>query len=170
MKPAVLLFAVALSFGCGTMSNPATPAAPPAVNDLRWIDTLRELDEMADGVVGAAKFQSSSKELGAFADEASHAHRKRSEEIKEWRASSFATAAQNVALPPCAQAGFRVASKATDVEIVDALIGHRECASMYANDALINVRSTSARHVLEETARTFEAELKQLRAWRAQWQ
>lgn len=160
---------VTLTLGCGTASNPAVSAARPASEDLRWIDTLRELDEMADGLIGAAKFQSSSKELSAFADEASHAHRKRSDKIKEWRTSSFAAAAQNVALPPCAQSEFRVAPKASDAAIVEALIAHRECVSSYTAEAVASVQSTNARHVLEETSRTFAAELETLRTWRSAW-
>ena len=168
LKSAVALLAL-LFAGCGAMSS-STPATIPATtDDLRWIDTLRELDEMADIVVGAANFQSSRKELSAFADAASHAHKERTEEIKAWRSSAFPAALPAAELPPCAQRDFRVGSKPSDLEILDAFIAHRECASSYANQALAAVRATSAQHVLEETARTFAAELQQLRAWREAW-
>lgn len=168
MKSALALLAVAL-VGCGGISG-STPATVPATtDDLRWIDTLRELDEKGDSVVGAANFQSSRKELSAFADAASHAHKERTEEIKAWRSSSFPTALPVVELPPCGQRGFKVGSKPSDLEILDAFIANRECASSYANQALAAVRSSSAQHVLEETARTFAAELQQLRAWRESW-
>ncbi|HKR64283.1 MAG TPA: hypothetical protein VJZ00_11180 [Thermoanaerobaculia bacterium] len=169
MRSTFALFAVTLVLGCGTMSAPTTPTAAPAADDLRWIDTLRALDERADRVVGAANFQSSRKELSAFGDEAAHGHRKRSEEIKSWRDSAFPKAIERVELPPCAQQEFDVGSKPSDLQILDTFIAHRECVSSYASQALANVRSTTARHVLEEAARTFEAELKQLRTWRETW-
>ena len=169
LRSALSLFAVALVLGCGTASVPTAPTAAPAADDLRWIDTLRALDERADRVVGAANFQSSRKELSGFGDQAAHAHRKRSEEIKTWRASAFPNAIERVELPQCGQQEFRVGYKPSDLQILDAFIAHRECALSYANDALANVRATTARHVLEETARTFEAELKQLRTWRETW-
>ena len=155
--------------GCGGISGTTPALIPATTDDLRWIDTLRELDEKADGVVGAANFQSSRTELSIFADAAAHAHKKRTEKIKAWRSSSFAAASPAVELPPCGQRDFRVGSKLSDLEILDALIAHRECASSYANQAVAAVRATSARHVLEETAGTFAAELKQLRAWSETW-
>ena len=159
-----------LFIGCGAIPS-GTPATVPATtDDLRWIDTLRELDEKADVVVGATNFQSSRKELSAFADAAAHAHKKRTEEIKAWRSSTFPTASPMSELPPCGQRDFRVAPKASDLEILDVFIAHRECASSYANQALAAVRASSARHVLEETARTFAAELQQLRTWRETWE
>lgn len=169
MKSAIALLVVLTLGGCAAVSG-GTPATVPATtDDLRWIDTLRELDEKADSVVGAANFQSSRKELSTFADAAAHAHKERTEKIKAWRSSSFRTASPAVELPECGQRDFRVGSKPSDLEILDAFIAHRECASSYANQALAAVRSTSARYVLEETARTFAAELQQLRAWRESW-
>lgn len=169
MKSAIALLVVLTLGGCGTVSSGTSATVPTITNDLRWIDTLRELDEKADGVVGAANFQSSRKELSTFADAAAHAHRKRTEKIKAWRSSSFATAGPAVELPACGQSDFRMGSKPSDLEILDAFIAHRACASSYANQALATVRSTGARYVLEETARTFAAELQQLRAWRESW-
>lgn len=168
MKFAFALLAMAV-VGCGAISGHSPAIIPATTDDLRWIDTLRELDEKADVVVGAANFQSSRKELSAFADAAAHAHKKRTEEVKSWRSSSFAVAAPTVELPPCAQRDFRVGSNPSDLEILEAFIAHRECASSYANQALAAVRATSARHVLEETASTFAAELQQLRALRETW-
>lgn len=164
----ILLVVVALG-GCSSSSNGggATVAATP--DDLRWMDTLRELDEKTDGALGAANFQSSRKELSAFADAAAHAHMKRSDEIEAWRASSFPTAPPNVSLPHCAQAGSLLGTKPADPAIVAALIAHRECALTYARDARANVRSSSARHVLEEAVQTFSNELQQFRAWRYAW-
>lgn len=169
MKSAFALLVVLTLGGCGAMSVGTSATVAATTDDLRWIDTLRELDEKGDIVVGAANFQSSRKELSAFADAASHAHKKRTENIKAWRSSSFGTALPAVELPPCGQRDFGVGSKPSDLEILDAFIAHRECASSYANQALAAVRSSSAKHVLEETARTFAAELQQLRAWREAW-
>ncbi len=169
MKSAVALLVVLMLGGCGATSVGTSATVAATTDDLRWIDTLRELDEKGDSVVGAAKFQSPRKELSAFADAASHAHKERTEEIKAWRSSSFPTALSAVELPPCAQRDFRVGPKPSDLEILDAFIAHRECASSYANQALAAVRATNAQHVLEETARTFAAELQQLRAWRESW-
>lgn len=167
MKSVFALLTMATFVGCGTMSSDTSTAA--TTDDLRRIDTLRELDEKADRVVGAANFQSSRRELSTFADAAAHAHKERTEEIKAWRSSSFAAAPPAVELPPCGQADFGVQPKASDVEILDVFIAHRECALSYVNEALGTVRSTNARHVLEESARTFAAELEQLRAWRTAW-
>lgn len=36
-------------------------------------------------------------------------------------------------------------------------------------EAVVNVRSTNTRHILEEAARTSAAELQQLCAWRTTW-
>ncbi len=97
-------------------------------------------------------------------------HSKRNEEIEEWRASSFSSAAESLALPRCAaQREFRAASAASDLEVVEVLIAHRECALAYANEALANVRSIGARRVLEETSRTFTAELQQLGGLVSAW-
>lgn len=164
----VLLYALLLA-ACGGGSGVA-PVIVPAAGELQWIDTLRAVDEKGDSVVGAANFQSSRKDLSTFGDEAAHAHRKRTDEIEQWRASSFANASTRVELPPCAQREFRVAAKAPDVEIIDALLAHRECALSYANEALSMVRSSTARRVLDEAIRTFTAELQQLRVWRTAWQ
>lgn len=165
LKVAFAVIALAALASCGTTGS-TSQSVVPTTDDLRWIKTLRALDEKGDGVVGAAKFQSSSKDLSTLADEAGHAHRKRTEEIKSWRASAFRDA---VELPACGQQVFRVGSKPSDMEIVDAFIAHRECVLNYTNGALANVRSANTRHVLEDASRIFEAELKQLRTWRETW-
>lgn len=170
LKTLVLLLGVSLLIGCGSVSDIPAPAMPAAADDLHWIDTLHDLDEKSEGILEAASSQSTRKELSAFADDASHAYKERSDEIEDWRALWFPTATQNVVLPACAQSELRVAANASDAEILDALVTHRQCALSYTNEALDNVRSTGARHVLEGTFRTFTAELQELRAWRTAWQ
>lgn len=170
MKAAIVLIAMTLFVGCGTTSDTSARSPAPAADDLRWIDTLRDLDEQSNGILGAASSQSTRKELSTFADDASHAYRERSDEIDDWRAQWFPTASQNVVLPACAQPELRVAVNASDVEILDALVAHWQCALSYTNEALDNVRSTSTRHVLEGAFRTFTTELQELRAWKTTWQ
>lgn len=142
----------------------------PAADDLQWLDTLRALDGKSNAILGAAKFQSMHKELIAFADDAAHAYRERGVDVKNWRASWFPTATQQVVLPGCALSDFGVSAKASDLEIVDALISHRQCALSHTNEALENVRSAGARHLLEEAFQTYTTELQQLRAWGTEWQ
>lgn len=169
MKRTILgLVAATLLVGCRSGSDVRTSPAATAL-ELRVLDTLRELDEKSDGLLASARFGTTRKELNAFADIASHAHSKRSDEIKAWRTSAFPTAPKDVALPVCAQRSFAVPSAASDFEILDAMIAHRACAVAFTNESLPNVKSASARHLVEEITRTWVAEEQTLRAWRSAW-
>lgn len=159
------LLLVACSGGGGT-----APVVAPTTGELQAIDTLRELDERSDALIAAAKFQTARKELNDLADAASHQHSDRSSRIKEWRDAAFANAPKAIALPACAQGDFAVPNPATDRQLVERFIAHRECAVMFARDALASVRSSNARRLLEDSIRAYEAELQQLRPWGTQWQ
>lgn len=170
LKATICLLALALFVSCGSRFDAGAPSLVPVADDLQWLDTLRALDEKSNAILGAAKFQSTHQELIAFADDAAHAHRERGVDVKKWRASWFPTETQNVVFPDCAQRDFGVSAKASDLEILDTLIAHRQCGLSHTNEALENVRSAGARHLLEEAFQTYTTELQQLRAWRTAWQ
>ncbi|HXI13503.1 MAG TPA: hypothetical protein VNM92_12795 [Thermoanaerobaculia bacterium] len=115
-----------------------------------------------------AKFRTGQKELSAFAEKALHAHTLRSDEIKAWR-SSFGTEPRQIVLPTCAQSNFAIAPQASDKNVLNALIAHRQCALTYANDAAANVKSKGALDVLNAASRTFSIELQQLHEWSVAW-
>ena len=164
-----VLLSVVFLCACASSSG-VDPVPSPAIDELRWIDTLRELDERSDVVLSAAKFHTTRKELSELADTASHEHNERSAKIKEWRDRSFQNEPRAIALPACSEAGFAPTAAATALQIVERLIAHRECALAFAREALTNVRSSSARRVVEETIRVYESELQQLRTWSTAWQ
>lgn len=164
------LLPLALLAGCGSTRPIASPAAPTA-DDLRWIDTLRELDERSDVLLGMANFQSQRKELKDFADAAAREHRERSTGIGEWRDSAFAGTAKNVALPACGERDYRsLGQPSTDLQIVDRLIDHRECALEFARRAVTAIHAANARHLADEAVRDYEGELQWLRSLRSAWQ
>lgn len=120
----VALLIPLLSSGC--QSTTGAPTTVLTAEDLRFIDTLRELDERSDAIVRTANFGSEHPELKAFADAAGHAHHKRSENIKRWRESSFPAAPIIVAMSVCGESDYRTSPPhATDLQIIDRFIAHR---------------------------------------------
>lgn len=165
----VALLIPLLSSGC--QSTTGAPTTVLTAEDLRFIDTLRELDERSDAIVRTANFGSEHPELKAFADAAGHAHHKRSENIKRWRESSFPAAPIIVAMSVCGESDYRTSPPhATDLQIIDRFIAHRECALGFVVRTLPTIRSSGARHLAEEAAHIFDSELQQLRTWRSAWQ
>lgn len=169
MRRAYVLLMLLLFVSCSASRSDTSPVASPTTDELQWIDTLRELDEQADALLAAAKFDSLGKPLSDFADRASRDHFERSEDVKAWRSAAFAAAPQLIVLPPCAEGGFRSSPGAAAPEVIERLIAHRECALAYARQASPNVRSATGPRVIAETIRAYGRDLEQLLSLRKSW-
>lgn len=167
MQRLAMFLVALLSYACAGARS--APVVAPTTRELQMIDTLRELDERSDTLLAAAKFQTARKELSDLADAASHEHSDRSDKIKQWRTTAFPTAAKDVALPDCGEGGFAIDAGATDRQIVERLIAHRECALAFAREALANVRSVSVRRLIEKIISAYTTELQELRLLGSAW-
>lgn len=169
MNKVALCWLLLLLVGCGTAVDSTPRPTRTSIEDLVWVDTLREIDERSAVLVATAKFDAARPEFRTFADVVGHEHRKRTDAIDRWRKRSFDPAPKVLMLPACATEWRMVPARSADTELVAAMIEQRDCMLAYAEEARTNVQSPELGRIFADTIRTLSGELQQLRAWSATW-